>query len=139
MTIICTFLLLFSGLLGGNGHYIIIEVDNIRKAEGKFMVAVFDCPEKYMSDQVCSSLVMPVTSDDSQKLNVPVSATGTYAICLFQDLNKNGKLDRNRLGIPDEPYGFSNNPTIIWGPPGFDKTSFMYTGEAGKKLTIRLK
>ena len=35
--------------------------------------------------------------------NVPV---GTYAIEVYQDLNSNGKMDTNFLGIPKEPYGF---------------------------------
>ena len=34
---------------------------------------------------------------------------GTYAIAIFQDLNGNRRLDRTPLGLPLEPYGFSND------------------------------
>ena len=34
---------------------------------------------------------------------------GTYAIAVFQDLNGNRRLDRTPLGLPLEPYGFSND------------------------------
>ena len=34
---------------------------------------------------------------------------GNYAIAVFHDLNGNGKLDRNLIGLPSEPYGFSND------------------------------
>ena len=34
---------------------------------------------------------------------------GVYAVAVFQDLNGNGRLDRSPLGLPLEPYGFSND------------------------------
>ena len=34
---------------------------------------------------------------------------GTYAIAVFQDMNGNKRLDRTPLGLPLEPYGFSND------------------------------
>jgi uncharacterized protein (DUF2141 family) len=34
---------------------------------------------------------------------------GEYAIAVFVDVNGNGKMDKNFLGIPKEQYGFSNN------------------------------
>lgn len=38
-------------------------------------------------------------------LKVPA---GEYVFSLYQDVNCNKKLDANVLGIPKEPYGFSN-------------------------------
>jgi uncharacterized protein (DUF2141 family) len=46
---------------------------------------------------------------------------GQYAIILFHDENGNGKLDKNALGVPTEPYGFSNNVQGFLGPPAFKK------------------
>lgn len=43
-----------------------------------------------------------------------------YAIMVFIDENKNGILDRNFLGIPKEPVGFSNNYSPK-GPPNYSK------------------
>ena len=34
---------------------------------------------------------------------------GAYAVAVFQDENGNGRLDRNPLGLPTEPYAFSND------------------------------
>ena len=44
---------------------------------------------------------------------------GTYAIAVFHDANGNGKLDRSFLGLPSEPYGFSNDVGRR-GPPNFE-------------------
>ncbi len=49
---------------------------------------------------------------------------GKYAFKFFHDENKNEKLDVNLLGIPKEGFGFSNNPSMIFGPPSFGKTLF---------------
>lgn len=49
---------------------------------------------------------------------------GDYALSVFHDENKNGKLDTNFLGIPKEGFAFSSNPTIYFGPPTFEKAKF---------------
>ena len=36
---------------------------------------------------------------------------GTYAVVVLHDENDNRQCDRNRLGIPLEGYGVSNNRT----------------------------
>jgi len=44
---------------------------------------------------------------------------GAYAIAVFHDTNGNGKLDRGLIGLPSEPYGFSNDVGRS-GPPSFE-------------------
>jgi uncharacterized protein (DUF2141 family) len=45
---------------------------------------------------------------------------GSYSIAVFHDVNGNGKLDRNFIGLPSEPYGFSNDVGRR-GPPDFER------------------
>jgi uncharacterized protein (DUF2141 family) len=52
--------------------------------------------------------------------NVP---EGTYALAVIHDENANGQLD-TFAKIPREGFGFSRNPPIRFGPPGYDQTSF---------------
>lgn len=33
---------------------------------------------------------------------------GEYAFCIYQDANNDGELNSNKIGIPKEPFGFSN-------------------------------
>lgn len=51
---------------------------------------------------------------------------GEYAIRVFHDENKNGKLDTDFLGIPDEDYGFSNNVSSWFGPPSWKRAKFLF-------------
>jgi len=49
---------------------------------------------------------------------------GRYALAVYCDLNANGKLDSNLLGMPTEPYGFSRDARSLFGPPDFEQASF---------------
>jgi uncharacterized protein (DUF2141 family) len=54
---------------------------------------------------------------------------GSYAIAVFHDVNGNGKLDRSFIGLPSEPYGFSNDVGRR-GPPNFDAARIVVTEPA---------
>lgn len=61
---------------------------------------------------------------------------GDYAITIFHDKNSDGKLNTNLVGIPKEPYGFSNNPMALFGPPRYEKCLFNIDGD--KTVTVKL-
>jgi uncharacterized protein (DUF2141 family) len=46
----------------------------------------------------------------------------------IHDENMNGKLDTNRLGVPKEGYGSSNDVKAVRGAPSFSDASFLYDG-----------
>jgi uncharacterized protein (DUF2141 family) len=56
---------------------------------------------------------------------------GSYAVTVHHDINNNGKMDRNILGMPTEPFGLSNNPRLMFSLPSFDDCKF----ELDSKLT----
>lgn len=61
---------------------------------------------------------------------------GEWAVALLQDTNSNGKTDRNALGIPNEPYAFSNNVRPRLSAPKFEDCKFRVTGQ-GQTITIQ--
>ncbi|MDJ0367634.1 DUF2141 domain-containing protein [Hymenobacter sp. H14-R3] len=73
------------------------------------------------------------------ELSVPVElAPGEWAVALTQDTNNNDKLDKNLLGIPTEPYAFSNNVRPHLSPPSFEECKFTVAGP-GKVVSIAFK
>jgi len=48
------------------------------------------------------------------KVSVPAA---TYAIAVYQDLNRNERLDKSTFGFPTEPYGFSRNYRPVYRGP----------------------
>ncbi|WP_340094608.1 DUF2141 domain-containing protein [Nostoc punctiforme] len=53
---------------------------------------------------------------------------GSYAVAAFHDINGDGKLHLNALGIPTEEFGFSQNPQIVAGPPKFQDSAVFVVG-----------
>jgi uncharacterized protein (DUF2141 family) len=73
------------------------------------------------------------------QIQLPVDlADGEWAVAITQDINDNDKLDKNFLGIPTEPYAFSNNVRPTISAPDFNECKFMVSG-AGKVVSIVLK
>jgi uncharacterized protein (DUF2141 family) len=65
-------------------------------------------------------------------------APGAYAVALFHDENADGHLNTSALGIPNEGAGFSNNPTLYFGPPSLDQVRFtLHHGDNG--VDVKLK
>jgi len=61
---------------------------------------------------------------------------GPLALSLFHDANANGRLDMNPMGMPVEPFGFSNNAVGQYGPPKFEQA--VLTPAAGVPVKVRL-
>jgi uncharacterized protein (DUF2141 family) len=61
---------------------------------------------------------------------------GPLAFTLYQDANANGRLDMNPMGMPTEPYGFSNNAAGHFGPPKFEQA--LFTPVAGQAVRVTL-
>jgi uncharacterized protein (DUF2141 family) len=62
---------------------------------------------------------------------------GSYALSLYQDLNNNKKLDKNFLGIPSEPFGFSRNPKPLVGAPDFKDAVLRLDSDQTLEITLR--
>lgn len=80
-----------------------------------------------------------VKPQGKSEFSLPVELPkGEWAVAITQDLNNNDKIDKNFLGIPTEPYAFSNNVRPTIAAPGFDECKFT-VDEPGKVVSIVLK
>jgi uncharacterized protein (DUF2141 family) len=107
----------------------------LKNVQGSVLVAVYNSEETFMKKRLASKKVK--VSDKEVTLTFDDVSSGDYAITTFHDENDNNKLDTNFLGIPNEPYGFSNDARGSFGPPSFEKAKVKVDGN--KKLVINLK
>lgn len=49
---------------------------------------------------------------------------GRIAVKVHQDLDGDGEMDTTLIGVPEEPFGLSNNVKPGMSAPGFDETGF---------------
>ena len=54
----------------------------------------------------------------------------------MHDENGNGELDANFVGIPREPWAFSNNARGNFGPPTWEDTKFELNGQATQTIEL---
>ena len=86
-------------------------------AKGKVSVAV--CDRERFLKQCAYSASAPAQAGETL-VTVKDVPPGTWAVLAYQDENGNGELDRNLIGIPKEPYGFSRDARGKFGPPKFE-------------------
>lgn len=63
---------------------------------------------------------------------------GTYAVAVFHAEHGEDRVTYGFLGKPRQGVGFSNNPSITFGAPGFDEASFKL-GQSDLHLSIEMK
>lgn len=115
-----------------------LKVSGLRERSGELMIAVFDSENQFPDKEPVQKTKINVESSHAEVSVKLKLEPGTYAISMFLDENRNGKLDKNVLGIPKELFGFSNNPSIMTGPPDY-KDCEIEVKENGQSIDIKLK
>jgi uncharacterized protein (DUF2141 family) len=130
----CLFTLLFA--MPAYGAELTVKISGLSPGKGAITVSVFDGQAAFLKEPaITETLPVGAASDIEIPFELP---TGRYAISVTYDLNRNGKIDTNLLGIPTEPYGFSNNPSTLFGPPSFADAAIEHSG-AGINIDIDLQ
>ncbi|MBV1901110.1 MAG: DUF2141 domain-containing protein [Kordiimonadaceae bacterium] len=104
--------------VGETGAMLRVDVTNIRHLEGNLRAQVYGSnPDDFLAKgKKLLRLDVPVTNTGEQTMCVPMPGTGTYALVVMHDRNKNGKAD-----FFSEGFGFSNNPKLRLAPPDAEK------------------
>ena len=121
---------------GGQGT-VILKITGLHSEKGQVKIAVFNSSEKWLGEQPTYSSTIKVdgTSVTWRINDVPY---GDYGVAVFHDENSNGKMDKNIVGMPLEPYGFSNNVRITFGAPKWEKSKFTVKGST-TEVSIEVK
>ena len=109
---------------------LLIEISNIQKNNGKIVVEIYKDKSSWLKSPFRRITLPADESFRTASLNVPL---GKYAVSIYQDLNENGKLGMNFLGIPKEPVGFGNNYKPF-GKPNFESALIDYTATSKPEL-----
>ena len=118
-----------------NSLTLTIEVASFENTKGVLRVCVTDQKDDFLKSCAFSKIV--TVEDDTVSLKIENIEKGNYAVSVYHDENNSGILETGGVfGIPLEPYGFSNNPTMTFGP-SYKKSVFKMTSD--KNISIKLK
>jgi len=114
-----------------------VTIDGIKNNDGKIVAGLFDNPATFPRGKVVTGQMTPAIKGAVTVIFKDVAA-GRYAISAYHDVNGNGRLDANMMGIPSEPYGFSRDALGQMGPPKFEDAAFT-VDKSPVSLTIHVK
>ena len=133
----CAMLTVFGGYSQSkkNSFTLKIKVASFKNIKGVLRVCVTDQKDNFLKSCAFSKIV--VVEDEAVSLKIENIEKGNYAVSVYHDENNSGLLETAGLfGVPIEPYGFSNNPSMTFGP-SFKKSVFKMTSD--KDISIKLK
>jgi uncharacterized protein (DUF2141 family) len=114
-----------------------IDISGFRPDRGQIYVGVYDRSETFPI--AGRQLVGRILAAEGHEVRVRFEnlPPGRYAAVAFQDENGNGKLDKNFLGIPKEPYGFSNGARGSGGPPSFSAAAVELAPDGDTRIVLQ--
>ena len=90
-----------------------VEVHNVRPQQGFLMLAAYADADTYNKTPLAQMRL--AAGDASMTFQLCGLSGESVALTLFQDLDSDGKMGRNLLGMPTEPWGSSGSPGMF-GP-----------------------
>ena len=117
---------------------VILQIENVQtKKGGEVITAAFDSKnflktgrELWTSSKEVSPAKMVFVFENL--------APGEYAFVAYQDIDRNKSMKTNFIGYPKEPWGISNNPRILFGPPSFNESKVKVNANQTTTVNIRL-
>jgi uncharacterized protein (DUF2141 family) len=114
---------------------LVINIGPVEKAAGQLMVAIYDSKESFR-ETTSHAASLPAETGEMQFTFANLEA-GDYAVLVYHDVNNNGNLDTNMLGMPKEPWGASLEGKMLFGAPDWAKTRFTVSDD-GKTIKVFL-
>ncbi len=114
-----------------------VEIDGLRDSKGVVQLCLTAKRDAFPQCTKGSAMTGTVAASTAGVRHVFRNVTaGTYAIAVFHDSNRNGKLDR-MMAMPTEGFAFSENPPMRPRAPHFDEADFVVSGATAQKLRMR--
>ena len=133
------FLLLLNFVQAEQKGTLTVKVLNVLQTQGSIRMAVYNNEKSFPSEsQSFRGGALPLRPGINTLLTCDQLPFGNYAVAVYHDLNNNGKMDKNALGIPTEPYAFSNNVKVKWRAPKFQEAAFGFDSRH-QEITVELK
>ena len=112
-----------------------VVVEGVRNTRGHVRIGL--CTKSEFLGEQCRYHAVVPARPGRVMATIGDVVPGTYAVAIYQDIDDSGRLKRNFLGLPREDIGFSRDPSLGLGPPGFD-ASAIRIGDPGARIVVNL-
>lgn len=127
MYILLLYFTLLTGFISNKNPQLTIKIENIEVLEGDIRIGMFNASEKFLKQGLSFKNYIIAVENTTETIIIDDLPEGDYAFILYHDKNADGKINRNLIGIPKEPFGFSNNMKPKFAKPTFEECKFSLT------------
>ena len=116
-----------------------ITIADIRESEGRLMIQVANSEKgfEFSEDSAAPPPVAISQLAEAGEMTFEVTLPpGVYGARVLHDLNGNGEMDSNFVGMPKEPWAFSNNATGRLGPAKWQDAKFEISGDTAVEIRL---
>ena len=116
-----------------------ITIADIRESEGRLMIQVANSEKgfEFSEDSAAPPPVAISQLAEAGEMTFEVTLPpGVYGARVLHDLNGNGEMDSNFVGMPKEPWAFSNNATGRLGPAKWQDAKFEISGNTAVEIRL---
>jgi uncharacterized protein (DUF2141 family) len=127
-----------------NPILLIVTITGLLDAQGEVGCALYRSATGFPMDPASAVRVKHPAKPGTVECRFPDLAPGRYAVAVSVDQNKNGKTDKNFVGMPTEPpsihkWTVSNNARPKFRAPRFEEAAFAVTaGPEPTRITIQV-
>jgi uncharacterized protein (DUF2141 family) len=117
---------------------VVLQVENVQiEKGGELSAAIFNGKNFLKTGKELATTARQVSTSKMVMVfeNLP---EGEYAFVAYQDIDRNKSMKTNLIGYPKEPWGISNNPRILFGPPSFGESKVRVSSNQTTTVRIRL-
>ena len=105
-----------------------VAVEGVRNDSGSVRCGLYSSADGFREPgREMRGAVAPIKNGHATCMFSGVPA-GTYAVAVFHAEHNETQMETGFFGKPKQGYGFSNNPSSTFGPPGFNSAAFTYNG-----------
>lgn len=98
-----------------------VEVNSLKSDKGHVFFGLYNKDKGFLDDESGIATAKVKVTGNKVTYTFKNLPDGDYAIAVYQDVNSNGKCDRNMIGYPTEGFGFSKNYKPKLSAPKFDE------------------
>ncbi len=117
----------FTDAKANSNTNLVITIQGLKNQRGRVCLSLYSNGRGFPKNNALQARCVKITSTPLV-VTFPNLQPGSYAVAAFHDVNGDGKLHQNILGIPTEEFGFSQNPEILTGPPKFGDSAVLVAG-----------
>lgn len=134
---ICCFVFLSSMQLNSQLNFdLTVNVTGLENNDGVLQFGLYNNADQFPIVGETYKMIRLKTNGASRKYTFKGLPKGVYAVAIYQDENNNDNCDKNFIGVPTEPFAFSNDIRPKFSAPSFEDCMFKL--DRNKTVSIKL-